>query len=283
MSDIQFQDKFIAFVDILGFKTLVKGAESGSGPLSLPEIREAAQRLGTEADRKRMVERGPNICPEAPRFSKDVGFQITQVSDCVVVSAEVSPAGVITLLSHCWAACLGLLQLGLMCRGYIKRGRIYHDGTEIIGSGYSDAYAKAEHGVTVFKQSADERGTPFIEVDPEVVHFVNTCEDWCVKEMASRMMKSDGELTALFPFQRLGHTFIVAGLESLGLKFDPDKEHRQVDNIRKMIHRMKEKVSSFVAGADGSVIAKAEHYLRMLDVQLAICDKQDRHIEMFRK
>jgi hypothetical protein len=96
------------------------------------------------------------------------------------------------------------------------------------------------------------------------------------------MVKSDGDLTAIFPFQRLGHQFIVAGLEMFGMKFDPDKEKRSVDNIRQLILRMKSKVSSLVEGADATVLAKSQHYLRMLDVQLAVCDKQDRNIEMFR-
>jgi hypothetical protein len=283
MPDIQFQDKLIAFVDIVGFKALVSGAESDTGQLTLPEIREATQLLGTEADCKRMIERGPNLCPAAPRLTKHVSFKLTQVSDCVVVSVEVSPAGAITLLNHCWVASLRLMQLGLMCRGYITRGKLYHEGSEIIGSGYSDAYAKAERGVTVFKQSADERGTPFIEVDSEVVKYVDTCGDSCVKEMASRMMKSDGKLTALFPFKRLGHSFIVSGLEQLGLKFEPDKAHRQVDNMRKIIHQTKERVASFVKGADASVLSKAEHYQRMLDVQVVVCDKQDDNIEIFRR
>jgi len=135
--------------------------------------------------------------------------------------------------------------------------------------------------VTVFKRSADERGTPFIEVDAEVVSYVNSCGDACVMEMASRMMKSDGELSAIFPFQRLGHTFIVTGLEHLGLKFDPEKERRSVDNVRKNIREMKVRILRFTEGADASIGAKAQHYLRMLDVQLEICDKQDRNIDMF--
>src|SRR6267143_2631231 len=95
-------NKFIGFVDIIGFKSLVRAAEAAQKDLT--ELSQAVQALGTEEDLKHVEKYGPTICPDALHLRKDLDFQITQASDCVFVSAEVSPAGIINLVSHCWRA-----------------------------------------------------------------------------------------------------------------------------------------------------------------------------------
>lgn len=268
-----FTEKFIAFVDILGFKKLVTDAEQGTG-LPLPELLRLLQELGTGREREHLENIGPTCCPHAPRVAKNLDFRVTQISDCVIASAEVSPAGVINLISHCWGAVIELLGRGIMCRGYIKRGMVFHSDTQIIGSGYQDAYL-AEPKVSAFKREADERGTPYVEIDPEVVAFVDGQPDACVKEMFGRMVKRDGEATALFPFKRLQHSFIVGGL---GVKFDPERERTSNDNLRKFIVQLKGRVWSFVDTSNPSAASKAAHYVAALDAQLAACDKTDAFI-----
>ena len=124
------------------------------------------------------------------------------------------------MVHHCWGAVMRLLKRGIMCRGYITRGLVYHDGSRFIGSGYEQAYSKEEQ-VTAFKRNADEKGTPFVEVDSIVCDFVRDCDDQCVKKMFTRFVKTDGTVTALFPFQSLQHSFIIAGF---GHTFDPGDE-----------------------------------------------------------
>ena len=119
-----FKEKIIAFVDVLGFKKLVIDAEQGVGQ-PLPDILSFLKLLGTGAERARFDNYGPTCCPCAPFLEKNLDFRVTQISDCVVVSAEVSPAGVINVVSHCWGAVIELLNRGIMCRGYIKRGSLY--------------------------------------------------------------------------------------------------------------------------------------------------------------
>src|SRR3712207_5351127 len=95
-----FADKFVAFVDVLGFKNLVAESERGTG-MPLPELLELLRKLGTGNERVHFDQYGPTCCPMAPRIEKNLDFRVTQISDCVIVSAEVSPAGVINLISHC--------------------------------------------------------------------------------------------------------------------------------------------------------------------------------------
>lgn len=266
----QFSDKFIAYIDVLGFKSLVAAAEDGSG-LSLTELVELLSLLGKGTERARFEAHGPSTCPEAPYIERHLDFRVTQISDCTIVSAEVSPAGVINLVSHCWGAVIQLLAKGIMCRGYIKRGSVFHTDRNVIGSGHQAAFA-AESQVSAFGREANERGTPYVEVDPEIVQYIESQPDACVKMMFGRMVKSDGTVTVLFPFQQLHHSFIVAGH---GHRFDAAKERGSNQNLRVIIGRMKERVLSFVDTGNASAMTKAKHYISALDSQLEACNTTD--------
>jgi hypothetical protein len=164
----------------------------------------------------------------------------------------------------------------MMCRGYITRGPIFHTDIQVIGSGYQTAYEK-EGKVSVFKREADERGTPFVEVDWVVCDYVGECEDWCVKEIFSRHVKDDGEVVALFPFQRLEHSVVIGGF---GQKFDPEEEKRSNQNVRLMVQNLKERVMAFVDTSNPSAVKKAEHYIQALNTQLTVCDRTDESISL---
>lgn len=270
---MKFEDKFIAFVDVLGFKSMVEASESGSG-ISLPVLMERLSKLGTQQDENKFELHGPTTCPQSRCIEKNLNFKVTQISDCVIVSSEVSPAGIINLVSHCWGAVIELLVKGIMCRGYITRGSIYHQKGQVIGSGYQQAYT-SESGVSAFKLEADERGTPFVEIDPVVCGYVETSTDPCVREMFSRMVKTEDGTTALFPFQRLSHSFAIGGF---GQEFDPNREKKANDNVRKLLISLKERVLSHVDESNAKAMNKVRHYVRALDQQLATCDKTDEMI-----
>lgn len=274
MSGIQVTDKFIGFLDIIGFKSIEEEAEAGRG-LALSEIPELISCLGTENDRQNFEQYGPTICPQSRYIRKDLDFQITQVSDCVIVSVEVSPAGMINLIKHCDGASMKLLKKGVMCRGYIKRGLIHHSKDRQFGTGLSAA-AEKEKKVSVFRQDADERGTPFIEIDANVISYLENDSDTCVKEQFSRMVERDGELAALFPFKRLHHSFIIGG--AFGPPFDPNKELSSVNVVRGWINKMKEQVKRHINRSDADAVRKGDHYIRMLDAQLVICDETEQLI-----
>lgn len=128
MSEPQFSDKFIAFIDILGFRSAVRAAEAGQGrPLS--DILKDLSELGRDKDREDIIADGPFLCPKSPHIRRDLDFQMTRGSDSVVVSAEVSPTGLLAVVHHCSKAYLRLLRRGALCRGYVTRGRdLSHEG-----------------------------------------------------------------------------------------------------------------------------------------------------------
>lgn len=275
MNDTKFKDKFIGYVDILGFKKMVEAAEAGTG-MPLSELLEVLKELGIPKDRIKFEKNGPMTCPNSKYIKRDLDFRLTQISDCVIVSSEVSPAGMINLVSHCWGAVIRLLTKGIMCRGYITRGSVYHTDVQIIGSGYQNAHGK-EDQVTAFKREADERGTPFVEVDPAVCDYARAYGDPCVKEMFPRYVKEDGTVTALFPFQRLQHSSIIGSW--LGHTFNPERERQSNENMRSMIEKMKERVMALVDQLNPDAVSKAKHYIAALDAQIEVCKKTDEMID----
>ena len=270
--EAQFEDKFVAFVDVLGFKSMIEAAERGDGK-TLAEIQEILDELGYLKDKDFIRSSGPKICPKSPYVAKNLSFEITQVSDCMIASAEVSPAGIINLVAHCHGAAATLLNQGVMVRGYITRGNIFHRGMRFMGTGYHEAYGR-EGNVEAFKIEADEKGTPFIEIDQRVTEYVENCDDWCTKEMYRRMVESDGQTSAIFPFKSLSHSFSIGGLNAA-------KELQANNNMRLLIENLKTSVMSHVAVGNQRAIVKTRHYVAALDRQLAICDRTDEIIRQF--
>ncbi len=133
---MEFSEKFVAFVDVLGFKGMLEAAETGHDK-SLSEILEYLAILGTPEDEQNMRRYGPSFCPEIRCNRHNLDFKITQISDCVIVSSELSPKGLINLVGHCWAAITELLTKGIMCRGYITKGKT---GTDLF-------YASSRFGI----------------------------------------------------------------------------------------------------------------------------------------
>ena len=271
----EYKDKFVAFIDVLGFKSLVEQSTKGKGE-TLAEVLALLETFGSQNERSQFQQHGPTICPCSNVRDKNLDFRLTQISDCVILSAEVSPGGAINLIGHCSRVVVGFLLKGVMCRGYITRGPIFHTEGQVIGTGYQAAYA-GESGVVAFKREADEQGTPFVQVDHAVVDYVANETDECVRKMYGRMVKSDGDVSAIFPFDRLSHSFVIGGF---GVKFDPQREHLSNDVVRSNIRRLKERVQARVDPDNPKAVAKVRHYLSMLDDQLDACDKTDEMIDL---
>lgn len=277
MSTPKFEERFIAFIDILGFKSMVEASESGSGR-PIAELIALMADLGTAELKAERVGLGRSICPMSDRLTAHAGFEITQASDCAIVSTEISPAGAITILEHCWKAAMALLRKGVLIRGYVTRGSVHHAGSVFLGTGYHSAYQR-EQGVTAFRLDGEEVGTPFVEIDPVVQDYIRTATDSCVREMTERMTRSAGDVMAIFPFRRLSHSFAIAGQ---GVRFDPAKEKAANAQMREHIRACRDAIANQPGAATEPVARKIRHYLAALDAQLALADRTDQMIDSLR-
>ncbi len=272
MTNLDFKEKFVAYIDILGFENMVESAEVGEGR-SLPELLEVVKQLGTLENRRAFAEDGPHICPNAPRVQKNLDFRVTQISDCAVISSEISPASIVNLVHHCGAVVIKLLKKGILCRGYITLGRIYHTDTQVIGTGYMQA-AKQERKVVAFSTDPQDEGTPFIEVDQAVCDYVAKCGDACVQEMFARQVETSGPVTAIFPFKKLVRMYGIATQLILA-----EKRKEAVQNLRGQIGHLKSRVLANANEGNPTAMKKIQHYVAVLDQQLAVCDEVDDDID----
>lgn len=262
-----YSNKFIAFVDILGFKQMVEA--SAKDESMLDRLIEMTDVLGIHSELSHHEVFGPITCPCAPYIQKDLDFRVTQISDCVVISSEISPSGLINLVSGCWKISVRLLQSGILCRGFVTAGKVYHTESQIIGPAYQAAY-ESESTVTAFRRMADEKGTPFIELDDEVSRYVADQKDECVKTMFERFTSFDGSKYAVFPFKALDHEFSFGGASG---EVQYDEDRRGVDVIRGWIADMKRLVLESCEAGGPRAAVKAQHYLDALDRQLVELDR----------
>lgn len=258
---------------------MVEDCERGDG-FTLDEIVSFLGELEHKSAVDFIQSNGPKVCPQTAGHSRDLNFEVTQISDCVVVSAEISAAGLINLVNHCWGAVISLMTKGLMLRGYITRGKLIHRGNLLIGSGYQSAFAK-EAGVSAFKERADEKGTPFVEIDSSVMDFAEKQADSCFRQMFDRYIKSDGQLAALYPFKAMEHSFMIGGFGQNS--FDPEQEKNRNEDVRQSIRNLIARVHDRVDSSNPSAVSKAKHYVRALEKQLDVCDQTDKMIETLKR
>lgn len=254
-----FKEKFIGYIDVLGFKGMVEEAEKGE-KISLKEILQVLERFDSKGDRDEFVQCGPITCPQSKYEHKDLDYRKTRISDGVVISTEISPAGVINCVDRCWRIVFNLMAKGVLCRGYLTRGSIYHTDDYVVGSGYHEAIFH-EPTVSILGEG-DEKGTPFVEVDKKVCTYIEKEGDKCVKEMFSRFVVQDNDFTALFPFNRLTQPFILSGL---GTSFDPEKERKSNQQVRLMIKNITQKVMLFTNQSNPRAFKKTQHYIKSIE------------------
>ena len=225
--------------------------------------------------RQKMFQRdGPEICPSSPFNERHLNFRFTTFSDSAVISAEVSSAGIVNLINCCQAIYSQLyLRRGLMCRGYIKRGLIYHTEDYCVGSGLNDVVEK-EKKVSIFRTENGERGTPFVEVDRNITQFVDSqISDSCVQQVFSDYVRREGDVAAIFPFKRLDPgIFLTANA-------DLDNIRKNTRDLRNWINKAKDMIYQHVDPTSSSARQKGRRLTGMLDAQLEVCDRFEEKID----
>lgn len=116
-----FRPKYVAFLDMLGFTALVRSAPGDDGKLK--EIIEAISRLR-------------NTAASNPRL----GMHTTSFSDCIVISADRTQAGLLEMLQSIKTIAENLLVVGMFLRGGLAVGELCHDLQYMFGPGMIEAY-----------------------------------------------------------------------------------------------------------------------------------------------
>lgn len=125
----QYRRRFIAFLDILGFKELTLKADDDEG--ARDTIRQAIGILqGANNDRR------------------GSGYVFTHFSDSIVLTADVSGTGARAIMESCCRLYLLLLRRGLLLRGGLAVGNVIHQTEGVLyGTGLLEAYNLDERGI----------------------------------------------------------------------------------------------------------------------------------------
>jgi hypothetical protein len=131
-----FQRRYVAFIDILGFKNLI--ARMADEPKLFRTVRDTLKELQGQArtfEKYRAEVQAPR--PGRVQLLPDTDLQMTAFSDCFVIS-EKRPAW--HLLAAVQALASRYLLRSILTRGGIVRGPAYHKGPVLFGPAVIDAY-----------------------------------------------------------------------------------------------------------------------------------------------
>jgi hypothetical protein len=122
-----FEDSFIAFIDILGFSNRVMAIKNEN------DFREISKLVA-----------GKELIADVLDTNKDIlnGFKTTSVSDSLIISVPCTISGSaasMLLLLH-QIQYIFLLNFKTLLRGYISEGSVYHKNNILFGPGYINAY-----------------------------------------------------------------------------------------------------------------------------------------------
>jgi hypothetical protein len=124
----QYETRYCAFVDILGFRQLIDQVRNGSVPYGM--VRQLLQYV------------------HKPRQDSNVGivnpkafdFKAQSISDAVAISTGLSATGLALLFDSIIQLSIPLLEQGYFTRGAVCKGGLYHDDDMAFGDALVSAY-----------------------------------------------------------------------------------------------------------------------------------------------
>jgi hypothetical protein len=141
MRKSRFQQRFIAFVDVLGFGSIVKRMSNDDRLFTT--VRDALKDVAQQSRdfqqyrREQRIKRKAILRKGIAPLTGDSNLQMTAFSDCYVIS-EVAPAW--HVVAAVQALGIRFLEEGILTRGGVVHGKAYHNGRVLFGPGIVDAY-----------------------------------------------------------------------------------------------------------------------------------------------
>ncbi len=237
-----YKDKFIAFIDILGFEKIII-----EDKISLDEIlailNEFSMREGFSYT---------SLCPESKKIKDNFDLCSIQISDSLIVSSEVSIASAINLLFLCNRSIFKLAQYGLLCRGYITRGEVYHTRNQVIGKGYIEAF-----------KNEGKYSLPYTRIDEKLYTYILQSGDACAIEIFKRLTKNIGTDIVIFPIHNMVYVSAISGEKNL------EDEKKEIDSIIDELTNLKILTEKYIDKNHDKAVEKWEEFEKMIDEKIA--------------
>lgn len=237
-----YKDKFIAFIDILGFEKIIE-----EDKISLHEILvildEFSMREGFSYT---------SLCPKSKKIKDNFDLCSIQISDSLIVSSEVSIASAINLLFLCKRSIFKLAKYGLLCRGYLTRGEVYHTQNQVIGKGYIEAF-----------KNESKYPLPYTRIDEKLCTYILESGDVCAIEMFKRLTKNVGTDIVLFPIHNMVYVSAISGEKNL------EDEKKEIDFIIGELENLKILTEKYIDKNDKRAVEKWKEFEKMIDEKIA--------------
>ncbi len=120
-----YSDRYVAFVDILGFSDIVRNSETS------PRQASALSKI---------LERTASNRGETFRAQAADDFKAQAFSDCLVISENATRGALVHLLQVVTFHALDLMSNGILTRGGIAKGKLYHSDKIVLGPALLEAY-----------------------------------------------------------------------------------------------------------------------------------------------
>ena len=127
----QYQERYVLFLDILGFKSIVEQIEIGTD-LHLEKLNAITEFLITMNEEQAMAQVQQDLAAD------DAIYSI--FSDSVVISVAATKGGMVSLLARVMGIPMRWMREGIFVRGAITKGRLLHTPELLVGSAVIRAY-----------------------------------------------------------------------------------------------------------------------------------------------
>lgn len=127
-----YSNRYVAFLDILGFKNLIGLSCGDAPPISVDEICAILDLPDPAKEEQIILGRIGDI--------SNSDHQSTAFSDSILVTTDATEQGLIHILHHVAKIGFYLAKLGVLYRGGITRGLAYHDEQHAFGPAIIEAY-----------------------------------------------------------------------------------------------------------------------------------------------
>ena len=125
MTIAQYEERYCAYFDILGFRELIANLRNGA--IRFETIRDLLRQIHSPYD------------PEIIDF-EHCDFRIQSISDAVALSTKRTIPGLSMLCAALRELALAALHAGYFTRGVLCKGLLYHDETMVFGEALVRAY-----------------------------------------------------------------------------------------------------------------------------------------------
>jgi hypothetical protein len=122
-----YTERYVAFVDILGFSDIVSRIERDKIPTRYDALVKALTDIGS---RTKSLDLG----------MVGIDFKYQSFSGSIVISSAGNADGLAFLLASLNILALSLLRTGLLIRGAIAKGELHHDDLVMFGPAFLEAY-----------------------------------------------------------------------------------------------------------------------------------------------